>query len=63
MVRTDGTAFVTFHAVDGAGYVRVILPQMKEAASLMSSTEATFDYVEHMLIGIRNVTYYGIANK
>jgi hypothetical protein len=40
--------------------VRVIFPEVKEAASLMfTETEAKFDYVEHLLIELRSVTYYG----
>jgi hypothetical protein len=29
------------------------------AASLMSPTEKQFDYVEHLLFGLRSITYYG----
>lgn len=59
MLREESGAFTTFFAVDGSGYVRFIQPEMKEAASLMAETEAKFDYVEHMPIGLRSVTYYG----
>jgi hypothetical protein len=59
MVRHEGGAFVTYVAVDGAGYVRTILPSLKAAASLMSPTEERFDYVEHVVLGLRSVTYYG----
>ena len=44
---------------NGSGYVRTIRPESKEAASLMGATEAQFDYVEHALIGLKSVTYYG----
>jgi hypothetical protein len=59
MVRYVSGAFVTYMAVDGSGYVRLIHQSAKDAASLMSPTEALFDYVEHILIGLRSVTYYG----
>jgi len=52
-------AFVTFVATNGSGYVRIIPSNLKEAASLMDETEKKYDYVEHMLIGLRSVTYYG----
>ncbi len=55
----ESGAFVTFVAVNGSGYVRIIKPEMKKAASLMSETEDLYDYVEHLLIGLRSVTYYG----
>ena len=60
--RNVGGAFITYIAVDGSGYVRIIDPQRKSIPSSMSETEATFDYVEHALLGLRSVTYYGNAN-
>ena len=51
--------FIAFLAVNGSGYVRVIKPEFKEAASLMSKTEESFDYVEHLTIGLRSVNYWG----
>ena len=59
MVRVENGAFITYVAENGSGYVRVVGPGMKSAASLMGETEAKFDYVEHLLIGLKNVTYYG----
>ena len=57
--RIDGGAFSTYVAVNGAGYVRILNPEAKAAASAMSDAEKNFDYVEHALIGLRSVTYYG----
>jgi len=59
MVRIESGAFITFIAVNGSGYVRMIAPGMKKPAALMSDAEAQFDYVGHILIGLRSVTYYG----
>jgi len=59
MIRIEAGAFITFVSVDGAGYVRMIAPGEKKAVSLMGDTEAKFDYVEHLLIGLKSVTYYG----
>ena len=61
LVRIESGAFITYLAINGSGYVRVISPKLKDAASLMSPTEARFDYVEHALIGLRSITYYGSA--
>ena len=61
MIRGVSGAFITYIAVDGSGYVRVINPALKNAASLTSPTEAKFDYVEHLLLGLRSVSYYGNA--
>ena len=59
LVKIDSGAFVIFLAVDGSGYVRLIKPSLKEATSLMSNTEKNFDYVEHLILGLRTVSYYG----
>jgi hypothetical protein len=61
LIPIEGGAFVTFVARNGSGYVRVIQPDMKQAASLMSDSEAQFDYVEHLVIGLRSVTYFGTS--
>ena len=58
--RIDSGGFVTYVATNGAGYVRVVKPEAKAAAALMSGTEERFDYVEHALIGLRSITYYGL---
>ena len=60
LVRIEGVAFITYLAVDGAGYVKTVVPEMKKAVSLMGETEMKFDYVEHLLIGLKSVTYYGV---
>ena len=52
-------AFMTFVATNESGYVRIIPSDLKEAASLMDETEKKYDYVEHLLIGLRSVSYYG----
>lgn len=57
--RVDAGAFTTFTALDGSGYVRVTKKEKKAAASLVGKTEARFDYVEHLLVGLRSFTYYG----
>lgn len=59
LLKIDSGAFITFFAVDGSGYIRVIKPSLKDAASVMSNTEKNFDYVEHLTLGLRSVTYYG----
>lgn len=61
MVRRTSGGFTTYIAVDGSGYVRVVDSGAKGAAGLMSVTEARFDYVEHLLVGLRTVTYFGRA--
>jgi hypothetical protein len=59
LARIEAGAFITYVATNGAGYVRVVAPGMKEAASLMSNTEKQFDYVEHIVFGLRSISYFG----
>ncbi len=59
LLRIDSGAFFLFIAIDGSGYIRLIKPSLKEAASVMSAAEKNFDYVEHLILGLRSVTYYG----
>ena len=61
LLRHVSGAFITYVAVDGSGYVRIIDSKSKTIASSISSTEARFDYVEHLLVGLRSITYYGNA--
>ena len=61
MIPVKSGIFLTLVAVSGAGYVRIILPEHKGASALMDETEKKYDYVEHMLIGLRSVTYFGKA--
>lgn len=60
LIRIDSGAFCTFVAKNGSGYIRMVNPVLKDATSLMSETEMKYDYVEHLLIGLRSITYYGI---
>ncbi len=62
LLKIDGNAFVIFLAVDGSGYVRVLKPEFKQAAASISATEKNYDYVEHLLLGLRTITYYGVTN-
>ena len=61
LLKIDSNEFVIYVAVDGSGYVKVLKPEFKQAAASISATEKNYDYVEHMLLGLRTITYYGIA--
>ncbi len=61
LVPITSGAYTTFLASNGAGYVRVINPKMKEIVSLIDETGKNFDYVEHLLLGLKTITYYGIS--
>ena len=56
MVRIDpGGGYITYVAVNGAGYVKVLKPESKRAASAVDETAQEFDYVEHLNIGLNSV--------
>ncbi len=52
--------YITFLASNGSGYIRIIKSEIKKiVAQLLDATEKEFDYVEHLLLGLKSVTYYG----
>ena len=56
MVKIDpGGAYITYVAATGAGYIRVLKPASKLAASAVDETAQEFDYVEHLNIGLNSV--------
>ena len=61
MRKMESGAFIHFIA-PSSGYVKFIKPAFKSAASLMSPTEAKFNYIEHLSIGLRSVNYWGDCN-
>lgn len=69
LMRIDGGgAYITYQAINGAGYVRVIKPLYidtfrKTGNSSDDAPELYFDYVEHLLIGLKAITYYGEMSK
>ena len=56
-------ALITYLAINGSGYVRLVKPEMKgevkKLGAIAGDPEAKFDYVEHLLLGLKSVTYYG----
>ena len=61
LIPLKSGAFITFFASNGSGYVRIVDPEMKDAVSVMGDTEEKFDYIEHLLLGLKTITYYGKA--
>ena len=49
LLSTQSGIFTTFIATNGSGYIRII----------SGNTEKRFDYIEHLLLGLRTITYYG----
>lgn len=63
LTAIDNGFFITFVAQNGSGYVRIIKNDkgVKNTVAMMSETEKEYDYVEHLILGLRSVTYYGKA--
>lgn len=63
LISMSSGAFITYWAVNGSGYVRVVKPEMKKEVKLIGALakdpEGQYDYVEHLLLGLKSVTYYG----
>jgi len=59
LIPVANGAFTTFLASNGAGYVRILNPEFKVLLPNMSEAEQAFDYVEHILLGLRTISYYG----
>ena len=59
VLKVPSGAFTNYIALSGAGYVKVINPSEKSAASLLGETEAKFDYVEHLVTGLKAIVYFG----
>ena len=53
------SAFTTFIALNGTGYVRVMGEDAADTGFAVTPTEARFDYVEHILLGLNSITSYG----
>ncbi|MBU0573842.1 MAG: hypothetical protein KKH83_05145 [Candidatus Margulisbacteria bacterium] len=62
LIPIKSGAFITLIATNGSGYIRIIPKAYKELTAITEYAEAEFDYVEHLLIGLSSVTYYGIGN-
>ena len=65
LIPVENGAYITFLAVNGSGYVRIIKPSKKDVVKQMGAMtgdpEEKFDYVEHLLLGLKSITYYGIS--
>lgn len=63
LLKVESGAFTTFVATTGVGYVRIVNPDKKATAALMGGPEVEYDYKEHVLLGLRSVTYFGVSKR
>jgi len=61
MSKHEAGAFITYTADNGAGYVRIINPSQKDTLCSPGKEllDCQFTYVEHMLMMMSSITYYG----
>ncbi len=59
LIPIQSGIWTTFIATTGGGYVRVIDPEMKKI--LFKEGEQPYDYMEHLLLNLSTITYYGTS--
>jgi|TARA_B100001964_G_scaffold225985_1_gene274423 hypothetical protein len=59
VTRFEHGSFVTYVATDGSGYVRVLDPDARSIFDGLNRTDGDYDYVEHYLLGMTTMTYFG----
>ena len=59
--RTESGTYITYHAMDGSGYVRIYQPIMYEMMSQLPPEQRAREigYVEHLVYQFGSITYYG----
>ena len=59
--QPESGAYVTYHAVDGSGYVRVAGPVLSGLLEQLPAEQRSgeVEYVEHLVIQFGSVTYFG----
>ena len=61
MSRIEDGIYITYVAVDGSGYVRTLNAIAREVFQRQASDDQVGQtmYVEHILVGLESLTYYG----
>jgi hypothetical protein len=61
LIRREAGAYITFIAIDGAGYVRVGVPFLLDLRDQLPDGQRSQEigYVEHLLTQFASITYYG----
>ena len=60
MLRLEDTfGIVTYVALDGSGYVRLLTAAMKARYAQTSAVYRDFDYAEQIFAGLGSITYFG----
>jgi hypothetical protein len=61
MNKTESGAYITYTAITGAGYVRVLSPMMRNALEKLPPEQRAkeFVYMEHLVNRLGSITYFG----
>jgi hypothetical protein len=59
--RSESSAYITYAAADGSGYVRTHIPMMLDLRLQLPKEQRVreIDYSEHLLIQFASITYFG----
>jgi len=65
LIRSESGAYITFHAVNGSGYIRVGTLMLLDLRDRLPEEQRRREigYVEHLLLQFQSVTYYGNRAK
>lgn len=65
LIRSESGAYITFHAADGSGYVRVGNPMLLDLRDQLPEEQRRKEigYVEHLLSQFSSITYFGNRAK
>ena len=63
LTRHQSGLFVTYQAVDGAGYVRVDLSGGAIGDLKVPGSSLDIGYIEHIKLGLNTITYQGRVSK
>lgn len=65
LLRSESGPYITFHAVDGSGYIRIYQDFMYEMMKQLPEEQRKQEigYVEHLVIQFGSVTYYGNRSR
>jgi hypothetical protein len=61
LMKTVSGSYITYFALNGSGYIRVLTPEMRRLREQLPAGEREKEYVymEHLINQLRTVTYLG----
>ncbi len=61
LIKKESGVYITFIAINGAGYIRVLNETMRDVYKLLPEEERqkSYLYMEHLIHQLGSITYYG----